>query len=57
MQAICDCVQYIRFDYNAVNPEKIAGDTVRNRAGVCRYCALLGIPLDEVHVDFEPGGR
>ena len=57
MHAICDWVQYIRFDYNAVTPEKIASDTVRNRAGVCRYCALLGIPLDEVHVDFEPGGR
>jgi transglutaminase-like putative cysteine protease len=57
MQAICDWVQYIRFDYNAVTPEKIASDIVRNRAGVCRYCALLGIPLDEVPVDFEPGWR
>ncbi|MCT0215820.1 transglutaminase family protein [Synechococcus sp. CS-1330] len=53
MQAICDWVhEHIRFDFKAVTPEKNASDTMWDRAGVCRYCALLGIPLGEVAVYF-----
>ena len=34
MQAICDWVhEHIRFDFKAVTPEKIASDTLRDRAG------------------------
>ena len=46
MQSICDWVpEQIRFDLEAVTPEKIASDTLRDRA-------LLGIPWGEVPVDF-----
>ena len=44
VQAICDWVhEHIRFDYDAVTPEKSASDTLRDRAGVCRDFAHLAI--------------
>ena len=46
VQAICDWVhEHIRFDYDAVTPEKSASDTLRDRAGVCRDFAHLAITL------------
>ena len=53
VQAICDWVhEQIRFDYDAVTPEKSASDTLHDRAGVCRdfahlaitFCRCLNIP-------------
>ena len=46
VQAICDWAhEHIRFDYDAVTPEKSASDTLRDRAGVCRDFSHLGITL------------
>ncbi len=46
VQAICDWVHgQIRFDYEAVRPQKTAGDTLADGAGVCRDFAHLAISL------------
>jgi transglutaminase-like putative cysteine protease len=46
VQAICDWVHgQIRFDYEAVRPQKTASDTLADRAGVCRDFAHLAISL------------
>ncbi|MCX5947712.1 MAG: transglutaminase family protein [Cyanobacteria bacterium] len=46
VQAICDTVhERIRFDYEAVRPEKTASDTLADGAGVCRDYAHLAITL------------
>ena len=46
VQAICDWVHgQIRFDYDAVRPEKTASDTLSDGAGVCRDFAHLAISL------------
>ncbi|MEI7664562.1 MAG: transglutaminase family protein [Synechococcaceae cyanobacterium ELA263] len=46
VQAICDWVHdRIRFDYEAVRPQKTASDTLADSAGVCRDYAHLAISL------------
>jgi len=46
VQAICDWVHdQIRFDYEAVRPQKTASDTLADSAGVCRDYAHLAITL------------
>ena len=46
VQTICDWVHnQIRFDYEAVRPQKTASDTLADRAGVCRDYAHLAITL------------
>ncbi len=46
VQAICDWVHgQIRFDYEAVRPQKTASHTLADRAGVCRDFAHLAISL------------
>lgn len=37
--------EHIRFDYDAVTPEKIASETMRDRAGVCCDFAHLAITI------------
>ncbi len=46
VQTICDWVHgQIRFDYEAVRPQKTASHTLADRAGVCRDFAHLAISL------------
>ncbi|EDY38651.1 transglutaminase domain protein [Cyanobium sp. PCC 7001] len=46
VQAICDWIHaQIRFDYDAVTPEKTASQTLADGAGVCRDFAHLAISL------------
>jgi transglutaminase-like putative cysteine protease len=46
VQAICDWIHArIRFDYDAVRPEKTASQTLAEGAGVCRDFAHLAISL------------